>query len=75
MDILDILLLCLHQNQTTPRRDEQGEYRRCLECGGRIPWSWADDFPIRAPKPSQPSEAPSFSRAAMAGWKLERKSA
>lgn len=29
-----------HRNQTTPRKDEQGEYRRCLDCGKRIPWSW-----------------------------------
>ena len=47
-------LWCRHQNQTVPRKDEQGEYCRCLECGRRIPWSWADDFPIRPPRLWQP---------------------
>ena len=36
---------CLHRNQTTPRRDDEGEYCRCLECGERLPWSWPDGFP------------------------------
>ena len=36
-----------HGNETTPRKDEKGEYRRCLHCGARIPWSWRDPFPIR----------------------------
>jgi hypothetical protein len=34
---------CLHLKQTTPRRDEQGEYCRCLECGARLPWAWEVD--------------------------------
>lgn len=29
---------CRHRNQTVPFRDERGAYRRCLSCGGRIPW-------------------------------------
>jgi hypothetical protein len=43
-------MLCGHMKQTTPRRDDEGEYRRCLDCGGRIPWSWPDDFPISPPR-------------------------
>jgi hypothetical protein len=61
-------ILCFHHKQTTPRRDEEGEYRRCLECGGRIPWAWPDDFQIRSPKQSQ-------SRLTAVAWKPERKSA
>ncbi len=67
--------LCHHQNQTTPRRDEQGEYRRCLDCGGRIPWSWPDDFLIRSPKLSQPPVASSLGQLVAAVWKPESKSA
>ena len=35
-----MLSWCLHRNQTTPRRDERGDYCRCLGCGARIEWSW-----------------------------------
>jgi len=35
---------CYHRSQTTPRRDEDGEYRRCIECGKRIPWAWQSSF-------------------------------
>jgi len=74
MDILHLHWWCLHEKQTTPRRDEQGEYRRCLECGGRIPWSWADDFPIRSPKLSQ-QPSTSLGQLGVAVWKPGRKSA
>jgi hypothetical protein len=43
-------LWCLHPNQTTPRHDMKGDYRRCLDCGARVPWSWADESPIHAPQ-------------------------
>ena len=43
-------LWCRHRNETTPRKDEQGEYRRCLDCGARIAWSWPDKFPHRPPR-------------------------
>ena len=45
-------LLCWHLKQTTPRRDSQGEYCRCLECGTRLPWSWEpkqEDWQRRMP--------------------------
>ncbi len=35
-------MFCRHKLQTTPRRDEAGEYRRCLDCGTRIRWSLPD---------------------------------
>lgn len=41
-------VLCRHRRQTTPRRDETGECRRCLQRATRIPWSRGDDFPSRA---------------------------
>ncbi len=40
---------CKHRHQTTPRKDERGEYRRCLDCSARIPWSWCDDISISQP--------------------------
>jgi hypothetical protein len=40
-------LWCQHRNQTTPRRDEEGEYRRCLECGARIGWGWRERTSFR----------------------------
>ncbi len=40
---------CRHTNQTTPRRDEEGEYRRCIECGTRIAWAWPVDAPVIPP--------------------------
>jgi hypothetical protein len=46
---------CVHRNQTTPRKDAQGEYCRCLECGARIPWSWGDRAPARPSRPLLPS--------------------
>ena len=33
--------VCFHQEKTAPHKDEEGEYRRCLGCGLRIPWSLA----------------------------------
>lgn len=72
-------MFCGHPRQTTPRRDEAGEYRRCLECGERLAWSWPDDFPIHPPKLLQPqvvsSRGPSLVRRAIAVWQQERKSA
>jgi hypothetical protein len=38
---------CRHHNQTTPRKDGRGEYRRCLDCGVRIPWSWPGERKVR----------------------------
>ena len=38
---------CLHLKQTLPRKDEEGEYRRCLDCGARILWSWPDGVHVR----------------------------
>ena len=57
-------LWCRHRKQTSPRRDDKGEYCRCLDCGKRIPWSWPDRFSIRPPKmiqsrvPSAPGQTP-----------------
>jgi len=34
-------LWCRHRKQTSPRHDREGDYRRCLDCGVRIPWSWS----------------------------------
>jgi len=51
--ITPMSLWCRHRNQTTPRRDEQGGYRRCLECGVRIAWIWRDKFPVRPPHRTQ----------------------
>jgi hypothetical protein len=62
---------CQHHHQTTPRRDEDGEYRRCLDCGERLAWSWPDQFSIQPPRRMQSPVRP---RAAF-GWKVERKSA
>ncbi|MBI4458584.1 MAG: hypothetical protein HY648_00825 [Acidobacteria bacterium] len=60
---------CQHRNQTTPRRDEEGEYRRCLDCGLRLPWSWADGFPILPPKQVQPPSLATLVRKPPASWK------
>ena len=56
-------LWCWHGNKTTPRRDEQGEYRRCLECGARLAWTWPDKFPIRPPHRAEPSSREVFARS------------
>ena len=56
-------LFCRHQNQTTPRRDENGSYRRCLECGARISWTWPDNFPIRPPHRTEVSSWEIFCRS------------
>jgi len=55
-------LWCWHQNQTSPRRDEQGEYCRCLDCGARIAWQWRDPFPVRPRRPPRRSPWKVFSR-------------
>jgi len=57
------LIWCRHQNQTMPRRDEAGEYRRCLDCTERIPWCWPDGFPIRPPQLVQPRSWETFYRS------------
>ena len=54
---------CRHRNETTPRKDEKGEYRRCLDCGARIAWSWRDKFPIRPPRLVQPKDWEAFWRS------------
>ena len=33
-------MFCFHQRTTTPRRDTQGTYIRCLDCTKRIPWKF-----------------------------------
>jgi hypothetical protein len=54
-------LLCWHLKQTTPRRDKEGEYCRCLECGARLPWSWEPDGQGSQHRmPSHSSNWPSF---------------
>lgn len=71
-------MLCSHPHQTTPRRDEAGEYRRCLDCGDRLAWSWPDDFPIHPPKLVQQRvqpAGPSLVRRPVAVWEQQRKSA
>ncbi len=68
-------ILCRHKRQTDPRRDGEGEYRRCLDCGTRLSWAWADDFPISPPRMVAPLRAFSVIRTPHAIWKLKRKSA
>lgn len=36
---LQLLCFCRHPNCTWPRRDADGAYRMCLECGRRLPWA------------------------------------
>lgn len=56
-------LWCRHRNETTPRKDEKGEYRRCLDCGARLPWSWGDKFPLHPPRLVQPKDWEAFCRS------------
>ena len=35
-----------HRKRTSPRRDEEGSYVRCTECGTRLPWQWKDKTPV-----------------------------
>ncbi len=58
-----LLIWCRHRNQTMPRRDEAGEYRRCLDCTERMPWCWPDDFLIRPPRLVQPRSWETFYRS------------
>jgi len=51
-----MISFCRHAKQTSPRKDVEGEYCRCLECTARIPWAWADDFPIPPPRLLQPAQ-------------------
>lgn len=46
-------LWCRHSNQTWPRKDDEGEYCRCLDCGHRIPWSWGNTSTKRRPHQSR----------------------
>ena len=69
------MVLCRHQTLTTPRRDERGEYRRCLDCGTRLAWSWGDDFPILPPRPAQALAEFPMRQAARLVWDASRKSA
>ena len=68
-------LWCRHRKQTHPRRDEVGEYCRCLECGARVPWAWPKGGPmIRPPKMAQSRATASGSTLAVV-WVAEKKSA
>jgi len=69
--------LCRHQKQTNPRRDGEGEYRRCLDCGTRLTWAWADDFPIPPPRMAEPRRSFSLvrGRTTPAIWLEKRESA
>ncbi len=44
-----MLFGCPHKHTTTPRRDEAGEYVRCLRCTARLAWS-LDLSDIRPPR-------------------------
>ena len=44
-------LWCRHQKQTIPRHDREGDYRRCLDCGVRIPGFWSRGLKGKAAKP------------------------
>ena len=58
-------LWCRHRSQTSPRRDESGEYCRCLDCGARIPCIWIDPplVPLSGRRHSLPDKtAPLFSQ-------------
>ena len=70
-----VLNLCQHRYQTTPRKDAEGEYRRCLECAQRIPWSWLDDTPILPPKRYPRPQPALFGDLNSLAWKPVRKSA
>ena len=67
--------LCQHRYQTTPRKDAEGEYRRCLECAQRIPWSWTDDISISPPKRCQPPQRSLLGDMRPLVWKPMRRSA
>jgi hypothetical protein len=58
-----MIFWCHHVNQTTPRRDATGEYRRCLDCGERIAWSWPDTYPIRPPRRETSDDWNAFSES------------
>lgn len=45
---------CRHKRTTWPRRDEEGEYIRCLDCAERIPWAWNDDLELKPPNMTAP---------------------
>ena len=66
---------CQHRNQTTPRRDEEGEYRRCVECGKRIPWAWPSGGMARATRMVEPPRTATLLQALTAAWRTVRKSA
>ena len=68
---------CRHRNQTRPRRDEEGEYLRCLECGARIPWSWPKSAPVFRPPKMAQARVTSFSSTSTLAvvWDAEKQSA
>jgi len=65
-------LWCQHRNQTSPRRDNEGEYCRCLDCGARIAWSWPEDSPsLRPPRLVQPSARPALGQRLVVVWNVK----
>lgn len=68
---------CRHRKQTSPRRDERGEYCRCLDCGTRLPWSWSQSTPVlRPPRLVQPSVTSSSpAQRLTVVWNAAKKSA
>ena len=68
-------LFCYHLKLTTPRRDERGEYQRCLDCGGRLPWAWPDAAKSHAKGMHTGKIEASCSRSPNRFWQLLRKSA
>jgi hypothetical protein len=67
---------CRHPNQTSPRRDDLGEYCRCLECGARLPWSWQEEEPIlHPPILTKPGRKPPSRQTMEIVWRTETKSA
>ena len=64
---------CYHKHQTSPRRDEHGEYCRCLDCGCRVPWSWGDQSLLQPPRMLQPRRLPSRSPMLPLAYNSNRK--
>lgn len=58
------MTFCRHRHKTTPRSDAQGDYERCLDCGRRLPWSWADSMQIAPPTRTQQGKDRSADRSA-----------
>lgn len=45
---LELLVGCLHRNQTRPFTLNKSCYTVCLECGRELPYSWAAMRRVRA---------------------------